>query len=142
VSRRRNAAAAVAALAVAALAVGACSDDGDGGAAALADDPTTEDCLAATETVLGRLEIPSDFDPADGVDDDERAAAEAAFEDAAAGLFDPNDDDHPCNAALDGATPEQIEEFMADVDPEVIAFLGAMAEVRFDEIEVETEPED
>jgi hypothetical protein len=143
----------VAASAALVLALGACGDDGgDEGRDtseeardevsvedALADDPTLEDCQDALRTVLGRVEVPEGFDPADGVDDDERQAAADALDEAAEGFFDPDDEDHPCNDRLDEMSAPEIDEFMTglDLDPVIIAMLGSQATAEFTPIEDE-----
>jgi hypothetical protein len=140
-------------LAVGTLLMGACSDDGGdaddgsgdsggsgGGASAeeaLADDPSPDECVDALLTVLGRVEVPEGFDPSDGVDDDERAAAQGAMDDASEGLFDPNDEDHPCTTVFDEISDEQGAEILGSVDPAVIAMLGSLAEAQFVPIEGE-----
>jgi hypothetical protein len=124
-------------MAIGALAVAACGDDGDAEVASLDDDPSVEECLEAAAAVLGRVEIPEDLDPADGLDDAEQDAVDAAIQDAAEGDFDPTDESHPCTQALQSATPEQVNQLFRDLDPEMIALLTAVAET---EVEVETEP--
>lgn len=120
------------------LTIGCGGDDGDaGGGDALGDDPTAAECLAAARTVLDRFEVPGDVDTSDGLDDDERAAVDEAFEEAAEGYFDPNDDDHPCAAAVEAAPPEQVAEAFAGLPDDKLAVLGASAEVQFEAIEGE-----
>jgi hypothetical protein len=120
---------------VAIAALGACSDDGGSLAEEdLLDDPSVEDCQDAFRTFFDRLEIPAGFDPSDGVDEDELTDAVAATEEAAEGLFDPSDQDHPCNEALSQLSPEQASEFMDGLDPEKIAFFGAMAQSSFEPV--------
>ena len=99
----------------------------------LLDDPSVEDCQDAFRTFFDRLEIPDGFDPSDGVDEEELTEAEAAAEEAAEGLFDPSDQDHPCNEAL-SRCPEETNEFMDGLDPEKIAFFGAMAQGSFEPV--------
>ena len=130
---------------VGALLLGACSDDGDAaesdgdGSAeeALLDDPTQDECMDALLTVLGRVEVPAGFDPIDGVDDDERVAAEEAMESAAEGLFDPNDEDHPCTAVFDDISDAEGAALLDRVDPAVIAMMGSLARSEFVPIEDE-----
>jgi hypothetical protein len=141
----------VAASAALVLALGACGDDGgDDGSDdgrdtseeasvedALLDDPTLEECQDALRTVLERFEVPDGIDRADGFDDDERAALESSFEEAAEGLFDPNDEDHPCTDQLNSMTDEEAAAFIGQLDPEIVALLGTPAEPQFTPIEDE-----
>jgi hypothetical protein len=145
----------VAASAALLLALGACGDDGgdeeDLGAGdtsddtseeasvedALADDPTLEECQDALRTVLERFEVPDGIDRADGFDDDERAALESSFENAAEGFFDPSDEDHPCTEQLNSMTDEEAAAFIGQLDPEIVALLGVPAEPQFTPIEDE-----
>jgi hypothetical protein len=122
--------------AMAAMAVlGACSDDGGGSAEEdLLDDPSVEDCQDAMRTFFDRVEIPDGFDPSDGVDDEEVAEAEAAADEAAEGLFDPSDQDHPCNAAMGSMSEEETDEFIDSLDPEKVAFFGALAQGSFEPV--------
>jgi hypothetical protein len=125
---RRNVVVAIGMVAAIA-ALGACSDDGGGSAEEdLLDDPSVEDCQDAFRTFFDRLEIPDAFDPSDGVDDDELADAVAATGDAAEGLFDPSDQDHPCTEALGQMSQGEANEFIDSLDPEKVAFLGALAQ--------------
>jgi hypothetical protein len=122
--------------AIAALgALGACSDDGGGSAEEdLLDNPSVEDCQGALRTFFDRVEIPDGFDASDGVDEEELAAAEAATDEAAEGLFDPDDDDHPCNVAMDTLSEDETNEFIDSLDPEKVAFFGAMAQSSFEPV--------
>ena len=109
-------------------------DDGGGGGDALGDNPTREECIDAIVAVMESLEVPDGVDPSDGLDDDERpkadAAVEAAFDEQG---IDPDDEDHPCDDLTADMTDEEFTELTKDIDPDVLALLGAQAATEFEE---------
>jgi hypothetical protein len=107
----------------------ACSDDaGD----SLGDNPTKQECLDVMRTVLQRLEVPDGVDPSDGLDDEERAKTDAALGKIGDDVgLDISDDNHPCNAATDSLTDEEVADLAQGVDPDVLELLGAQAQQEF-----------
>jgi hypothetical protein len=112
------------------LALVACGDDQPD---ALGDNPTKQECLDVTRTMLERLEVPDGVDPSDGLDDEERAKADAAFEEIAKdlGIDTADDADYPCSAATDDLTAAEVTELTEGIDPEILALLGAQAQQQF-----------
>jgi len=131
--------------------VGGCGDDGDSGGGAegggttegttdsdaLGANPSADECFDATRSMFERVEVP-DIDLSDGADDAEREATDAAIDDAVSEAgFDPDDQDHPCNAVFDALPDAEAEAYIAELEadfPEVMEMLGASAVQEFSSI--------
>lgn len=121
------------AMAVAALVIAGCGGGDGPDEAALADDPTLEECADAFVEVLEGFDTEG-LDPSDGFGDDERALAEDRFSELQAD-HPFMADESPCRVLIDGASSEQADELIGRLDPEVVAVLGAGAAQQFDEVD-------
>jgi hypothetical protein len=110
--------------------LGACGDDNPD---ALGDDPTKEECLDVTRTMLTRLEVPEGVDPSDGLDDEERAKTDEAIDAIGADLGVDLADDGPCSAATDDLTEAEFAVLVEGIDPMVIELLAAPTYQEFSE---------
>ena len=114
----------------AALGLLACGGDDDPAVGASDSTVETVDCVEVAVDAYGQLDLET-LDPADGLDDTERADLDAQIEAL--------EDDHP-ELAAGGACAEVFDddaagaELAAALDPEIIEVLGAAATERFSEV--------